>query len=186
MTRVELARLFGSLRFEHDRDAQARKFVATLMREPADADVSALAAVTDADDDHARWELRYARRAIGQLIAQRDALDDRTASDVASALEDAHRTDPHVAPQRRAIADRQFNDRLRAYGNAFADRAGKIGTSERLGRALLTFALAPGMGASAIALAAELCATMVLEANASLREIYGEAALPEDRRPSEL
>jgi hypothetical protein len=183
---VELSKLLGSLRFEQSRDARARKFVATLMTDPPDADAHALAAVTDADEDHARWELRYARRAIGQLIAQRDALDDRTASDVAAALADAHRTDPHVAPERRAISDRQFNDRLRAYGNALADRSGKAGTSERFGRALLTFALAPAMGASAVALASELCAAMVLESNAALREIYGEAALPEDRRPSEL
>lgn len=183
---MERPSLLASLRFEQNRGARARKFVAMLTKEPADAEVSALSAVTDADDDHARWELRYARRATGQLIAQRDALDDRTASDVAAALADAHRTDPLVAPERRAISDRQFNDRLRAYGAALADRTGKAGTSERLGRALLTFARAPSMGPSAVALAAELCASMVLDCNAALREIYGEAALPEDRRPSEL
>jgi hypothetical protein len=156
------------------------------MSEPDALAVDALAGVGDADEDHARWELRYARRAIGQLIAQRDALDDRTASDVAAALEDAHRTDALVAPERRPISDRQFNDRLRAYGNALADRSGKAGTSERLGRALLIFALAPATGGSALAFASDFCATTVLECNAALREIYGEAALPEDRRPSEL
>ena len=166
--------------------ARARTYVNTLMQEPDAAAVTALAGVGDADEDHARWELRYARRAIGQLIAQRDALDDRTASDVAAALEEAHRTDVHVAPERRAVSDRQFNDRLRQYGSALADRSGKAGTSERLGRALLVFAMAPATGGTGLELAAEFCAAAVLECNAALRHIYGEAALPEDRRPSEL
>jgi hypothetical protein len=183
---VELPGVLTAWRFEQGRSARARKYVATLMKDPEPALVASLAAVADADEDHARWELRYARRALGQLIAQRDALDDRTAPDVAAALEDAHRTDPLVAPERRAISDKQFNDRLRAYGNALADRSGKAGTSERLGRALLVFALAPSTGGSALAIAAEFCAATVLECNAALREIYGEAALPEDRRPSEL
>jgi hypothetical protein len=145
------------------------------MRDPDEGDVVALAGVGDADEDHARWELRYARRAIGQLIAQRDALDDRTASDVAAALEDAHRSDPQIAPERRAISDRQFNDRLRAYGDALADRSGPAGTSERLGRALLMFSLSPAMGASATAFASDWCAGMIIECNSALREIYGEA-----------
>lgn len=182
---MALSGLLRSLGFAQTRTARAQKYVRTLMEEPDENTVRALAAIADADEDHARWELRYARRAIGQLIAQRDALNDQTASDVAASLEDAHRGDIHVAAERRTVSDRQFNERLRAYSVSLADRSGSTGTSERLGRTLLNFAR--GMQtSSAVAIASDFCATTVLECNAALREAYGEAALPEDRRPSEL
>ncbi len=66
---------------------RAAAYVRTLSGEPEAADVDGLARdVTRGDVDHARWELRYARRALGLLVAGRDALDDRTASVVAREL----------------------------------------------------------------------------------------------------
>ena len=59
----------------------------TLMSEPGPDDVDWLATrATRGDIDHARWELRYLRRALGVLVAQRDSLDDRTPSEVLRAL----------------------------------------------------------------------------------------------------
>ena len=62
---------------------RAAAYVAVLWRDPAPEEAQWLASHSAGDLDHARWELRYARRALGLLTAQRDALDDRTASVVA-------------------------------------------------------------------------------------------------------
>ena len=87
-------------------DERARRYVAVLSTEPSMADVEWLAArATGGDVDHARWELRYARRALCLLAAQRDALDDRTASVVARALGRALAADPHVAPGKLKSTD---------------------------------------------------------------------------------
>src|SRR5262245_1967900 len=73
--------LFARGRAERELQRKAEAFVAVLFREPDPADVQWLAeAATRGDTDHALWELRYARRALGLIAAQRDALDDRTAS----------------------------------------------------------------------------------------------------------
>jgi hypothetical protein len=183
---MSLARLFGSWRAERTRDARASRYVAAMMQEPPDDVVDVVARLGDADRDHAQWELRYARRAIGLLIAQRDALDDLTASDVAAALDVAQATDPRIGSDRRVIADRQFNDRVRAYRTALADRATTTPTAERLGRVLVTFAGATPDNAAAQQIGAELAGNLVTECNAALREAYGEASLPEDIRPSEI
>ena len=70
-------------------ERKAEGFAVVLRGEPAAEDVAWLAhAATKGDTDHAAWELRYARRALGVLVAQRDALDDRTGSGVARAVTD--------------------------------------------------------------------------------------------------
>ena len=79
--------LFARWRAERDLQRKADRYVERLVAEPGDDDVRWLAhAATRGDTDHARWELRYAKRALGLLTAERDALDDRTGSLVARAL----------------------------------------------------------------------------------------------------
>ena len=74
-------------RSARERQRRTRLVVEGLRREPDEADVAWLAdAAADGDADHARWELRYARAALGLIGAQRDALDDRTASELAAGL----------------------------------------------------------------------------------------------------
>ena len=77
---------------------------------------------TRGDADHAAWELRYLRRALGILVAQRDALDDRTPSEVLRTLASRMARDPNVDGELRELADRQFNARLSAYRDAFTSR----------------------------------------------------------------
>jgi hypothetical protein len=169
-----------------DRERRAETYVAGLVQDPPDVLVARLAAASDGDEDHARWELRYARRAIGLIVAERDALDDRTSSDVAAALGDAHENDSNIATDRRAIADRQFNDRLRDYRAALADRTATASPAERMGAVLLGYARATTPTNASLRFAGEAIAELVAECNAALRAAYGEADLPADLPPSAL
>jgi hypothetical protein len=166
---------------------RARSYVDTLCAEPAAEDVAWLAANgTSGDTDHARWELRYARRALGLLSAQRDALDDKTASAVAYALASALARDPSIAPGKLGVAERQLNARLRAYADALSNRAG-AGTGWHLGRTLIEFAgRRESVSPEVIAHAGDIIARYLAEANSALRDAFGAAALPDDVAPSAL
>jgi hypothetical protein len=159
--------------------ARASAYVTTLFAEPPSDDVRWLAVHGAREDtDHARWELRYLRRALGLLTAQRDALDDRTASVVAHELARALGRDPAVAPGKLKIVERQLNARLRGYADALTTREG-AGTGWHLGRALLGFA---GRRESAppeiVAGAGDLAARYLTEVNEALRKQFGEATSP--------
>jgi hypothetical protein len=183
--------VFGSFwrdwRSARSRDEMAERYVAALSIEPPAEDVAWLAEFgTGGDADHALWELRYARRALGLVTAQRDALDDRTASDVAHALERLMASDASVASDKRKIAGRQLNARLRAYSDAVARREAP-GTGHHLGQALLEFAGRRDRAADdVIARAGDIASRYLTEANAALRACYGTAALPEDIAPSAM
>ncbi|MBM3908834.1 MAG: hypothetical protein FJ363_12270 [Gemmatimonadetes bacterium] len=171
------------------RERRAQAVVARLCAEPHEADVLWLSdAATSGDVDHARWELRYARRALGLIAAQRDALDDQTGSDVAAALAEAFAIDPHVSPERRELAERQFNDRVSTYREALQARGGLVGPSDKLGRMLLAFASDSARTAgSPLPRAIQLMEGYLAEAGLVLHEVYGGApTLPEDRKPSEV
>lgn len=171
------------------RRQQAEAVAAALFRDPAEADVLWLAdSAAGGDTDHARWELRYARRALGLIAAQRDALDDRTASDVAAAISAAFAIDPHIAPAHRQLAERQFNDRVTTYREALQSRGGTIGPADKLGRMLLAFASDSARTAGTpLARAIELMSAYLAEASEALKEAYGGAPpLAEDKKPSEL
>jgi hypothetical protein len=163
-------------------------YVAAVCAEPDEQDVQWLAGVATAGDvDRARWELRYARRALGLLVAERDALDDRTGSVVARQLSEALRVDRNVAAGMVRLAERQLNERLAAYRETLQARAAGEGTAERLGRTLLVSAQGDRAGIEdAVPRAGGILASYLAAANQSLRQAFGEAALPEDRPPSEL
>lgn len=167
---------------------RAAAYVAALSREPEAEDVLWLARFDPAgDEDHARWELRYARRVIGLLVAERDALDDRTASAVGRALAAAMRFDPRVASDKLPIAESQLNARLGAYGEALRARHADDATGARLGRTLLAFTSPAGVAAAGtelVARAGELLSQYIAEANEALRGAFGSASLPEDLPPS--
>jgi len=164
---------------DRDQRRRAATYVSALLAEPNEADVEWLSTFgTDGDVDHARWELRYAKRALGLLAAQRDALDDRTASLVATELARSLAGDRAVAPGKLRVAERQLNARLSAYGDALANREGE-GSGWHLGRALLDFAgHRDAASPEVIALAGDLLARYLADANAALRENFGAATLP--------
>jgi hypothetical protein len=175
-------------RSERERRRRATTVVDVLRREPTPTDVSWLAdAAANGDEDHARWELRYARAAMGLLVAQRDALDDRTAAEIASAYSAAMLADTRIAEDRRDLAERQLNERLLGYREALQVRGGPISPADAAGRCLLAFASDGARTAGApLAYAIELLERFADEAGEALRAAYGEARLPEDVPPSVL
>lgn len=173
---------------------RSNQYVESLFREPAEEDAAWLAGVaTRGDADHARWELRYARRAIGLIVAQRDALDDQTGSSVARALAEAFERDPNIAAERLAVARHQFNARLGAYRDVLTTRppatrtigAGGNQSQTRLGQILLAFAGGPvGPSSPDVPRAGAIVTGYIDSAHEALRSAFGVASLPEDVPPS--
>ncbi len=180
-------RLFRSFRDDRALLRRSAEYAAALMLEPAAADVEWLSDVaTRGDTDHAQWELRYLRRALGILVAQRDALDDRTPSEVLRALLHRMQKDHNVDGELIDLAERQFNARLSAYRDAFTSRG--LGTpSIRVAQNLLAFSGGPIRADDpAVTRGALLVSEQLAAANAALRDSFGTAQLPEDVAPSEL
>jgi hypothetical protein len=141
---------------------------------------------TRGDSDHAAWELRYARRALGLVSAQRDALDDRTGAEVAHVMAAAFETDPRIARTRLELAQQQFNARLSAYRDALGTRAGAQ-ISARLGRTLLAFAGGTFREVDEnVTRGGALLEAYLREANEKLRALFGTASLPEHVPPSAI
>ena len=178
--------LFQQWRAARQLQRKADQFVAAIVAEPAAEDVSWLARVaTRGDEDHSRWELRYARRAIGLLVAQRDALDDRTGSIVARTVSEAFENDERIDRDRRDLAERQFNARLSAYRDALGARVPD--SDVRLGQTLLAFSGGSFRDIDAnVRRAGEVLAGYEKEANEGLRAVFGIAALPEHIPPSAM
>lgn len=180
-------RLFDEWRSEWRLKRGLGTYVAALMGEPDPDEVAWLGqAVCGGDQDRAAWELRYARRALGLIVAQRDALDDRTGSLVARELGNALQADRNVAPAMLKVSERQFNDRLTLYRDVLASRTPSEGTGMRLGRALLLISGTSRAPDDMIARGGDILARYVGEANASLRKAFGAPSLPEDVPPSAL
>jgi len=180
-------RLFRSFREDRALLRRSAEYVAVLMREPSQDEVDWLSrGATRGDADHARWELRYLRRAVGVLVAQRDALDDRTPSEVLRALLHRMHKDPNVDAALRDLAERQFNARLSAYRDAFTQR-GHGTPALRVAQNLLAFAGGPIRSDDPVVQrGAQLVGETVVMANAALRDTFGTAELPEDVAPSSL
>lgn len=178
--------LFKEWRAARALQRKANQFVAELIKEPAPDHVVWLAQVaTRGDEDHARWELRYARRAIGLLVAQRDALDDRTASIVARAVSEAFERDDRIDRDRRDLAERQFNARLSAYRDAIGARVPDA--SVRLGQTLLAFSGGSFRDVDGnVSHSGEILDGYVRDANEALRSVFGAAVLPEHVPPSAM
>ena len=179
--------IFGRWRAEHQLQERSERYVSGLLAEPDAADVAWLAATaTRGDEDHAAWELRYARRALGLVCAQRDALDDQTGAAVAHVMAAAFERDRRIGRDTLELAQRQFNARLSAYRDALGSRV-TADTTHRLGRTLLAFAGGSFREADAnVERAGELLAGCLAAANESLRTIFGTASLPEHVPPSAI
>ena len=179
--------VFRRWRDEHALERRATAVARAALAEPDDSDVRWLAERgAHGDEDHARWEWRYARRAFAVLVAQRDALDDRTGSAVASAVGSALARDPMIDASKRKVAARQFNDRLAGYAEILRDRDPSTPTSERLARALFGFAGTSDPSPADILRGATALSSMLTDMHATLALHFGSADLPDDIAPSAL
>lgn len=175
---------FGKSKATEQRRRSVVAYVTRASTEPDESDVEWLAGVIgDGDIDRARWELRYARRALAALVAERDALDDRTGSEVAKEMRQALQMDRSVAAGMVALAERQLSQRLGYFRTAFSDRSTTEPIEMRLARVFLD-----RLGIRDVTINADRAASIVkryLEASQdSLRSAFGVAAVPEDLPPS--
>ena len=126
--------------------------------------------------------MAFARRAIGLIVAERDALDDRTAADV------AHQLAPVVAAEARrdAEAGRLWTERWRSYTTALAVRGNPESPAARLARVLLSGAGLMEPTADDLQQITAFVHETRGNLNEHLRAAFGAASLPEDVRPSAL
>jgi hypothetical protein len=165
-----------------------KRFADWLWQEPSATDVEWLASnVTGGDVDRAAWELRYARRALGLLVAERDSLDDRTASLVAQEIAARTKLDRNVAPSLVGLAERQFDQRLKSYRDVVLGVPASRLTAEPLAKAFAEIVV-PGMElpANVSGRLGAILLAYVVGANETLRAAVGPAALPDDLPPSAL
>ncbi|AMW05106.1 hypothetical protein GEMMAAP_10300 [Gemmatimonas phototrophica] len=152
-----------------------------LVREAEAPTLAWLTAVCGSADVAAR-ELGFARRAIGLIVAERDALDDQTAADV------AHHLAPVVAAESRRHAEtgRLWAERWRSYTAALAVRGSQTTPAARLAKVLLEGAGMPAPTAEVLAVGTDFVQETRAALNEQLRTAFGAASLPEDVRPSAL
>jgi hypothetical protein len=163
----------------------AKAYVARIITDPASDDADWLSTFTNGDLDHASWELRYLRFAIGLITARQHSLEDRLPAVVSHELMSEFARDKRIASPNLSMAESQFNARLRSYTEAFHARALAEPWERRIGRALLEFTgLAPRDDA-AIERAARIAASYFDEAAEALRTSFGVTTLPEHIAPSE-
>lgn len=156
-------------------------YLTHLIRDPEPTIVSWLAARC-VSESVARRELTFARRAIGLIVAERDALDDRTAADV------AHQLAPTIAAEARRDAElgRQWSERWRAYTGALAVRGNPETPAVRLARVLLHAAGVSTPDVETVQRATVFVQETRAALNEQLRVAFGAASLPEDVRPSAI
>jgi hypothetical protein len=175
---------FGKSKATELRRRSVGSYVTKASTEPDDEDVQWLAAaIGDGDVDRARWELRYARRALAALVAERDALDDRTGSEVAREMRQALQMDRNVAAGMVGLAERQLIQRLGYFRTAFSDRSTSDALEHRLARVLLDRLGVRNISAH-LERAAAIVRRYVDASQDALRSSFGVAAVPEDQPPS--
>jgi len=173
--------LWAEWRAQRERSRRASTYLVQLLRTPEPVDVAWLRSI-GVSDAVALRELTFAKRAIGLIAAERDALDDRTASDV------AHQLAPVISREAREGVDigREWGERWRAYTAALAMRGNTEAPATRLARVLLTGAGVGDPIPEQLLRATQFVVSTRGAANLALRDVFGVATLPDDIRPSAL
>lgn len=173
--------IWAEWRAQRERSRRASAYLGQLLRMPDRADLTWLASLGVPEPVAVR-ELTFAKRAIGLIVAERDALDDRTASDV------AHQMVLVIRREARGTVDlgREWGERWRAYTVALAVRGTVETPATRLARVLLLGAGIAEPFAEQLVRATHFVNETRAAANVALREVFGVASLPDDIRPSAL
>jgi hypothetical protein len=173
--------MWAEWRVQRERSRRAAAYLGQLLRAPEQADVSWLSSLGVPEPVVIR-ELTFATRAIGLIVAERDALDDRTASNV------AHQLAPVIRREARATVHRgrEWSERWRAYTAALAVRGSIESPVTRVARVLLAGAGIAEPSADQLVRATQFVQETRSAANVALRDVFGVASLPDDIRPSAL
>lgn len=173
--------ILSEWRVARDRRKRAAVYLSAITQHVAPADIDWLTKLIDGGrSELAVRELQFARRAIGLIVAERDALDDRTASDV------AHQLATVISSEARqdAVAGRAWSERWRAYTSALAARGSTESPAARLARVMLAGSGIVEPSAEQLVRGTQYILGVRTGANEALRTAYGSASLPEDVRPS--
>ena len=175
--------ILNEWRVARERRKRATVYLVAITQHVAPADIEWLSKSAPSRDERlATRELQFARRAIGLIVAERDALDDRTASDV------AHQLAGVISAEARqdAVAGRAWSERWRAFASALAARGSNESPAARLARVMLAGAGVEQPTSEQLVRATQYILAVRTSANEALRTAYGSASLPEDVRPSAL
>lgn len=173
--------MLGEWRATRERRRLAATYLHALLSAAEPADTQWLASVSG-DANVAQRELTFARRALALIVAERDALDDRTASDVAHELTSVTEQEA----RRDQSAGKAWPVRWRAYTDAFAVRGATEAPAVRLARVMLAGAGVAEPSPELLARATQCVHAIRAKANESLRAAFGVASLPDDVRPSAM
>lgn len=170
-------------RAQRERRRRAIVYLGVITQHVAPADIEWLTRITAGGNERlAMRELQFARRAIGLIVAERDALDDRTASDV------AHELAAEISSEGRrdSTTGRAWSERWRAYTGALAMRGSTESPAARLARVMLAGSGLEAPTHEQLVRGTQYVLAVRSAANEALRTAYGSANLPEDVRPSAL
>lgn len=168
-------------RVARERRRRAAVYLGAITQHVPPADVEWLTRISpDQNERMASRELQFARRAVGLIVAERDALDDRTASDVAHQLATVISSEG----RRDSVAGRAWSERWRAYTGALASRGSSESPAARLARVMLAGCGVEAPTQEQLVRGTQYILAVRSSANEALRTAYGSASLPEDVRPS--
>jgi len=173
--------MLGEWRATRERRRLAALYLQSLLTAAEPSDVQWLTTLAG-DAEVARRELTFARRALALIVAERDALDDRTASDVAHELT----TLTDQESRRDAAAGATWLTRWKSFTEALAVRGVSDAPAVRLARVLLAGAGLSAPTGEQVARATQCIHGMRGKANEALRAVFGVASLPDDVRPSAI
>lgn len=173
--------MLGEWRAARDRRRLASTYLHALLPNADPADLRWLAAIASSAGVAER-ELGFARRALALIVSERDALDDRTASDVAHELTPITESEARHFP----AVGQSWAARWREYAAALAVRGTAEPPAERLAKILLAGADVDNPSADQLTRATQCIHGIRARANEALRAAFGAASLPDDVRPSAL
>lgn len=173
--------LIAEWRASRERKRRADRYLTALLTPPSGDEISWLSALCG-DRQKAERELIFMRRALGLIVAERDALDDRTASDVAHALAATNDAEARRSPE----TGREWVSRWRTYSAAMALRGQAESPAMRLAKVMLEGASVAHPSTEGLERAVQIVLSARAQANELLRDVFGVASLPDDVRPSAL
>jgi hypothetical protein len=169
-------------RAKRRRQVAAEQYLTALLLPPDVDDVRWLQSWTGVERQVVERELVFAQRAMGLIVAERDALDDQTAADV------AHAIDALVATESPASRDpkAEWVEHWMEYRDALTMRGRAEPPLRRIARVVLRRVGVHEPGSAQLVRAVGMVTRYQNAAHAALTAAFGAAHLPEDRVPSEL